>query len=273
MLTTDASLEGWAGHIVIGPRLWHTFGFYFPKDGLTSSNQCETTAVLRSLLAFQPLLREHQIHALSVQSDNAVTVFNLRRQGAGPALLHMTREIFKLLQTLDIRLSVSHIPGVANVIADAFSRMEVTGDYALSADVYMNAIRTMEVRPTIDLFAHSKNNKCPRYAALRGSLAGQAEVWDAFSIRWSNEIPYIFPPVQLIQNVLQKIQVERVTALVVLPHWPSQPWWGLLRPMARMVLELGKTEHVLVPGPAMTASDTVKKLPPGLLLMVLVTPD
>jgi hypothetical protein len=185
----------------------------------------------------------------------------------------MTREIFKILQTLDIRLAVSHIPGITNVLADAFSRMEVTGDYALRSDVYVNAIRTMEVRPTIDLFAHAKNNKCPRYAALRGRLAGQAEILDAFSIRWSNELPYIFPPVQLIQRVLQKLQLERVTALVVVPHWPSQPWWGLLRPMAKMTLELGKTEYVLTPGPAMTSSETVKKLPPGLLLMVLVVPE
>jgi hypothetical protein len=184
----------------------------------------------------------------------------------------MTREIFKLLQTLDIRLSVSHIPGITNVLADAFSRMEVTGDYALRPDVYLNAIRTLETCPTIDLFAHSGNNKCPRYAALRGRLAGQAEILDAFSIPWGNEVPYIFPPVQLIQAVLQKIQWERITALVVVPHWPSQPWWGLLRPMAKVTLQLGKTEHVVIPGPAMTASETVKKLPPGLLLLVLVSP-
>jgi hypothetical protein len=131
----------------------------------------------------------------------------------------------------------------------------------------------MEVQPTIDLFAHSKNNKCPRYAALRGRLAGQAEILDAFSINWASEVPYIFPPVQLIKDVLRKIQVEKVTALLVIPYWPSQPWWGLLRTMARMTLELRKTEHVLIPGPAMTSSQSPKKLPPGLLLMVLVTPS
>jgi hypothetical protein len=49
-----------------------------------------------------------------------------------------------------------------NVLANAFSRMEVTRDHTLDLDVYINAIRTAEVQPTIDLFAHVVSNKCPR---------------------------------------------------------------------------------------------------------------
>jgi hypothetical protein len=43
--------------------------------------------------------------------------------------------------------------------------------------------------------------------------------------------------------------------------------------MAKTVLELGKMERVFLPGLAMTASETVKNLPPGLKLIVLATPD
>jgi hypothetical protein len=239
---------------------------------LTSSNQTETTAVLRALLAFKQTLIDRRIHALSIQSDNAVTVFNLQRQGAGPALLRMTREIFKLLQKLDIRLHIQHIPGVQNVLVDSLSRMEATGDFALRPDLFLYAIRTLRVEPTIDLFAHSKNNKCPRFCALPSALSGSSEISDAFSIPWTREIPYIFPPVQIIDKVLQKIVQERVTALLVVPRWPTQPWWGLLRPIAKTVLVLGRSQDILIPGPAMLNSTTKKTLPPALWLMVLATP-
>jgi hypothetical protein len=72
--------------------------------------------------------------------------------------------------------------------------------------------------------------------------------------------------------VLKKIWDERLTAVLVLPQWPQQPWWSLLRPMARRVVELGKADKALIPGPLMRNSSSPKKLPPGLWLMALLTP-
>jgi hypothetical protein len=108
---------------------------------------------------------------------------------------------------------------------------------------------------------------------MPGPLAETAVILDAFSCRWDSETPYVFPPVQIIDRVLQKIQMEKVTALLVVPKWPSQPWWTLFCQLAKSVLELGKTEFILSPGPAMTTSSTEKKLPPGLWLMALVGPE
>jgi hypothetical protein len=161
---------------------------------------------------------------MTIQCDNTVTVFNLPRQGAGQALLHLTRAIFKLLQALDIRLFVCHIPGKDNDFVDALSRMEATGDFSLNADVYHNALQMLQIQPTIDLFAHAQNFKCPRYAALpnlKGGLSKGATATDAFSINWKQELPYIFPPTQIIDRVLQRIQEDKVTAVVVVPKWPG----------------------------------------------------
>jgi hypothetical protein len=202
-------------------------------------------------------------------------VFNLQRQGAGRPLLHLTRAIFRLLYALDIRLFVSHIPGKENDFVDALSRMEVTGDYSLKSDVYRNALQMLQIEPTIDLFAHVQNYKCPGYAALPNlaqGLSKGAAVMDAFTIDWRRETPYIFPPVQIIDRVLRRIQDDKVTAVLVLPEWPGRPWWNLFVPMARAVIGLGQSAHVLEPGPAMRQSSTQKRLPPGLLLMSLVKP-
>ena len=276
-LTTDACEDGWGAHIAIGNLSQHTSGSYSVSDGLTSSNQRETAAVLRALMFYKKALQVHRIRALTIQSDNTVTVFNLQRQGAGPALLHMTRAIFSLLLEIDVRVTARHIPGIDNVLTDALSRMEASGDYSLRPELFLMGITALQVRPTLDAFAHRDNAKLPRFAALpgpgsQGAIQIDSMVSGPGTISWNTELPYIFPPVQMLDQVLHRISVERVTAVVVLPQWPQQPWWGLFRPMARAIVELGKADKVLIPGPLMTQSTTPKKLPPGLWLMALLTP-
>lgn len=39
------------------------------------------------------------------------------------------------------------------------------------------------------------------------------------------------PPFCIIQKVLQKKQGDRATGLLVVPHWPTQPWWPYLANM------------------------------------------
>jgi hypothetical protein len=83
----------------------------------------------------------------------------------------------------------------------------------------------------------------------------------------------VFPPVQLVDRVLQHLSTEGAEALRVVPYWPGQAGWGLLHPIARMSYELGKAEEVLISGPLMTQSPSQKILPPGLLVMVWISPD
>jgi hypothetical protein len=272
LLTTDASEGEWGAHIEIGSLLYLSNGLFFPKDSLTSSNQRETAAVLRALTSFQGLLQENRIRALSIRSDNSVTVYNLQRQGAGLALLGLTRAIFSLLAKLDIRIEVRHIPGIENVLADQLSRMEASGDYSLRQELFQLGCKRLQVTPTIDLFAHCQNRKCQRFAALDSPLQSGRVFADAFSQRWDNEISYVFPPVQIIPRVLQKIRNENATTIVVIPKWTTKPWWGMIKPMMKSVLELGSAKHILIPGPSMTNSKSKKELPPGLFLMALLTP-
>jgi hypothetical protein len=210
---------------------------------------------------------------MTIRSDNSVTVYNLRRQGAGVALLHPTRAIFSLLERLDLRIHVCHIPRVENVLTDAQSRLERTGDYELREDVFKHAIATLQVCPTADLFAAEHNAKCRVYVVRPQSRNMQASAVDAFQLpTWNQGLPYLFPPVQLIDRVLDRLVREEVTAVVVVPKWPSQPWWSILRQHAEKVLELGPEKEVLMQGPLMQRSPTEKKLPPGLFLMALFSP-
>jgi hypothetical protein len=179
------------------------------------------------LLYFKQGLIQARINAITICSDNAATVCNLQRQGVGLALLEPMRAIFRLLTILDIRLHVAHIPGRENILVDGLSRMEITGDYELKTWVFSQGIGLLGIIPTIDLFSHNLNHKLPRFVSMPGPLSRGALSTDAFSHAWTGEIPYIFPPVQLLGLVFQKIIAEQVTAVVVLPKWPSLPWWTM----------------------------------------------
>ena len=48
---------------------------------------------------------------------------------------------------------------------------------------------------------------------------------DAFSFQWTLEIPYLFPPFNMIFRCLQKIQMDQVQkALLIFPLWKTQHW-------------------------------------------------
>ena len=69
---------------------------------------------------------------------------------------------------------------------------------------------------------------------------------NAFPISWTPCNFYAFPPFSVIPKVLQKIQVEEATGLLIVPCWPTQPWWLLV--MRLLVLEnlvLPKKKHRL----------------------------
>jgi hypothetical protein len=172
---------------------------------------------------------------------------------------------------LDIRLHVAHILGKENMVVDALSRMEVTGDYALKPGKFHQALQLLEAHSTADLFAHALNRKLDRFMVMDGFLALGAVATDAFTFSWKKELPYAFPPIQLIGRMLQRVREERITAVVVMPKWTSEPWWNLFRDMQRMTIELGQSKEALSPGLAMTGSHVTLTLPPGLFLMALIT--
>jgi hypothetical protein len=125
---------------------------------------------------------------------------------------------------------MSHVPGADNVLTDALSRMDTAGDYELLPDVFLDGAGPLGSNPTINLFASRYNHRLSRFAALRGKSAGGAVVEDALMFSWKGEIPYAFPPVQMVEGVLQKLGLDGVAStLVVVPAWPSQPWWNQLQ--------------------------------------------
>jgi hypothetical protein len=144
--------------------------------------------------------------------------------------------------------------------------MDTAGDYELLPDVFRDGARALGSNPTIDLFASRYNYKLARFAALPGKSAGGALVEDALMFSWKGKIPYAFLPVQMVARVLQKLGRDGVAStLVVVPTWPSQPWWNLLQGHAVAQRDPGDSNEILRRGPSLTAEH---KLPPSRLLIV-----
>ena len=98
----------------------------------------------------------------------------------------------------------------------------------------------------MDLFASRTNHQLPEYCSWRPDPA--ARTVDAFSIPWSPERPYLFPPFSLVGRALAKIQGEAVTfACLIAPAWPAQTWYPqLLNMLVRNPIMLPPEEDLLL---------------------------
>jgi hypothetical protein len=270
-LTTDASHWGWGAVLERKElRLYYHGEFEGRWKDLTSSNQRETAAVMLALSATVRVLREWRVGVLCVESDNSTTVSNLVRVRAAKSMVGLVRRIFKLLVKEKIEIIAKHRPGVVNEKADALSRLERAGDYALKEEIFWKGLmgvmkekeNVMEI-VEVDLFATNWNTKLQRYIAP--SADALAEGLDAFSMPWQGLRAYVHPPIAMVAKALRKIEQEKVEAVVVTPDWPSQPWWPVLDQLIRKRVVLGESEEVLTTGQSMR--ERMTKLPPGQMIM------
>ena len=78
----------------------------------------------------------------------------------------------------------------------------------------------------IDLFASRLNYQVPVYMSWKPDPGAVAI--DALSKNWGKQFFYAFPPFNLVGKVLQKIERDMAEGIVVVPYWPTQPWFAKL---------------------------------------------
>ena len=99
----------------------------------------------------------------------------------------------------------------------------------LSRDIFQRVLKEFQFDPNIDGFATRVNAQLKTYASRHPDP--YATQVDAFSFNWSEYRPYLFPPFSLLNRVLQKIRIDKATALCVVPRWTTQAWWPELLDM------------------------------------------
>ena len=224
-ITSDASKQGWGAATSDSS----TVGLWTAEEAKEHVNFLEMLAVLFALKSFRTLT--HGIH-VKVMVDNTATESTINQMGTShsPKLNKLTNDIWDWCIEQHIWLTMARIPGCENVEADKESRtFRRCTEWCLKKTLFTNACAKLRVNPNIDLFASRINYQITPYVSYRADPAAFAI--NAFHLSWQHHLFHAFPPFSLITRVLQKIQEEKATGLLLVAKWPTQPWWPKLMQM------------------------------------------
>jgi len=163
------------------------------------------------------------------KTDNQAVTSIVCKGSMKPELNHMALAIFEHCAHMQIDLRVQWISRAFNTEADALSRLSDTDDWQIKPEIFAE-INTMWGPFTIDRFANWRNTQLPRFNARYWSPG--VEAVDAFTQDWSgvHENNWIVPPPCLALRVIQHLKTCRAKGTLVVPHWPSYPFWPVLFP-------------------------------------------
>lgn len=217
---SDSSLSGW-GCFCNGVR---TAGFWGNNEKKFHINHLELLAAFFALKCFASDLRGEEI---LLRLDNTTAIAYVNKTGGiqFPHLSELAREIWLWCEQRDLFVVASYIPSAENIEADAASRItNIDTEWELSSRVFKE-IDSKFGPFTIDLFATRLNTKCRRFCSRYQDP--EAAYIDALTSSWSKEKFYAFPPFAMILRTLRKIINDKARGVVIVPNWPTQPWFPL----------------------------------------------
>ena len=100
------------------------------------------------------------------------------------------------------------------------------------------------------------NGQLPCYVSWKPDPG--ASYTDAFTIPWTDYLFYAFAPFSIILRCVQKIELEKAKGMLVVPNWPTQPWYTKLMQMIRLPTTIASTKgHLDPPQPERLLPSTV----------------
>lgn len=218
ILRCDASKQGWGAEL----NNIRTGGRWLPVEANRSINELELEAIFFPL---QSLCRNsHYVH-IRVESDNTTAVWYVNNMGGSKSrpCNAIARKIWLWSLEPDIWLTASHLPGKENIIADDESRKFNDRTERKLMETVFSDISELWGPLDIDLFASRLNGQIQCYVSWRPEP--DAAHVDALSISWSGKKIYAFPPFSIINRCLQKISQDEADGVIVVPVWPTQPFF------------------------------------------------
>ena len=243
---SDASPLGWGaafGNITRN-------GKWLPSELSYHINTCELLAAYFALNCFISDVKNKHIK-LMIDNTTAVAVINHMGTSHSDDCNSIAIKLWSLCFQHNMWLTACHIPGKLNVVADKESRQffKQDAEWMLNKDVLNKALLRLDFCPDIDLFASRLNRQFVKYCSLRPDP--NAMIIDAFTVSWSNTKFYCFPPFSCILLVLQKIQQDKAMGILVVPNWPTQPWFPILIKMLSIPPVHLRTKKTLLQLPSM----------------------
>ena len=221
---TDASLSGW-GAVSQGERV---NGWWNAEECLEHINILELKAAFYGLKCFASEYRNYEV---LLRIDNTTAIAYLNKMGGiqNDELLNLSREIWKWCEDRYLWIFATYINTNENTIADRESRLKFREtEWELSAWAFQEILNTFGPFE-IDLFATKANAKCAKYISWMKDP--DSLTVDAFTVSWAGCNFYAFPPFAIILRVLRKIYIDKAEGVIVVPWWPTQPWFPLFKEM------------------------------------------
>ena len=236
---TDASDLGWG----ITNTTSSSGGRWSTQEGETHINVRELKAIEIGVFSYT---KNAQPRHIRIMSDNTTAIAYINKMGGICSLEcdQIAKTIWLHCKSIGAHLSAAFIPGKENNIADKKSRVfnEAT-EWQLNPKIFQKITKTYFL-PNIDLFASRLNHQLPRYVSWHPDP--NAFAVDAFSISWTSEKFYIFPPFSIIGRVMKKIRTEHTQCMLIVPDWPSQVWYPLIETTGKIVKKLFPQETNLM---------------------------
>jgi hypothetical protein len=162
-----------------------------------------------------------------VLSDNTCAVTYVNNMGGSKSMScnKIAHDIWIWCQKRKIWLSMAHIPGKTNIVADKESRcFNDDIEWKLDTNVFKK-LCLLFGKPEVDMFATRLNYQIKPFVSWKPDPECMAV--DAFTIDWKRIFIYAFPPFSIIQRVLSKWAMDRA-GFIIVPMWPTAAWFPLL---------------------------------------------
>lgn len=217
---SDASTTGWGGAYA-GET---ASGQWSQEERAHHINYLELLAAFFSLKIFAKDNHDCQI---LLRIDNTTAISYINRMGGVqyPHLTNLTKCIWQWCESRKIFIFAYYIKSSENVVADKESRrVHPDIEWSLTDDAFRRITDTFGI-PEIDLFASRVNKKCLHYVSWHRDP--DAYAINAFTIDWSEHYFYAFPPFSIILKTCRKIITDKSKGIIIVPMWPTQPWFPL----------------------------------------------
>ena len=161
-----------------------------------------------------------------IATDNSTTVSAINKKGSrSPQIQEISEQLFHLAESKEILLSAVHIQGHLNVVVDALSKASpVPTEWTIPQREFKRLEDWHRSLLQIDLFASPLNHKIPTFTTTLNHP--RATVVNAFTEDWNlwGQV-YLFPPVNLLPKVVQRLRHNTGHGLLIVPHLPSAEWF------------------------------------------------
>lgn len=222
-IMTDASGQGWSGWLLPD----EVFGTWDLESLSQSINWKELRAIHLTLLHFGDRLRGQ---AVKILTDNTTAVACIRRQGSvnSSSLWELSRDILIFAQDMDMVLIPVHLSGVLNVLADMGSREgPISTEWSIDPQSFWDICDLVGFIPEVDLFATRFNSQLPTFVSPFPDHFAVGQ--DALSLDWNRwSSIYLFPPIQILPEVIRKLDLFSGTGFLLAPNWGSDSWYPFL---------------------------------------------